>query len=383
MSARFDPKAGSWLFVVDAPRTNDGKRHQVFRRGFKTEADALAAERKFLKQFGDAELSSDGTVVAELGQWLEDRELDLAPTTLSNYRNALKYIAKHLGTTKLYDLEARDVNKMYKALLKNGNRNGGPLSRETVRHVHRMLMKALGDLGVAIDGIIQPSPEEREEYGRKGVWTAAQCQQFLTYVANDRHYLAWVIIVVCGMRRGEVAGLKWPRVNLEALSLRVSWQRVVVDGGVVEKEPKGKSKRSIALGAILGLLFRDHQSRQEKEMEAAGDLYHRLGYLFCKPDGTPYHPKYFTDKFRVLCRSAGVPVITLHDGRHTSATVGADHGVPRHAMQRRLGHAHQKTTDEIYTHVLPEAERRAALIMEDAVLAGTIAEWVTAELVAA
>jgi integrase len=380
VSVRFDSSAGTWLFVVDAPRGNDDKRHQVFRRGFKTEADAQRAEDKFRRQFGKTELAADGTVDAELAQWIDDRELDLAPTTLSNYRNAYKYVVKHVGKTMLYDLEPREVNKMYKALLKNGSRNGGPLSRDTVRHVHRMLMKFLKDRNIQLDGVIQPAPEEREEYGRKGVWTAAQCRQFLTYVANDRLFLAWVIIVVCGLRRGEVCGLKWSKVDIEKLSMRIVWQRVVVDGGVIEKEPKGKSKRTVALGAILGILFRDHQSRQNQEMQAAGDLYQRLGYLFCKEDGSPYHPKYFTDKFRAICVAAGVPIITLHDGRHTSATVGADHGVARHAMQRRLGHAHGKTTDQIYTHVLPEAERRAAEIMEEAILAGNVADWVTFEL---
>jgi integrase len=68
--------------------------------------------------------------------------------------------------------------------------------------------------------------------------------------------------------------------------------------------------------------------------------------------------------------ATGVPVIVLHDARHSSATVGADHGVPQHAMQRRLGHAQSRTTQEVYTHVLPDAERRAAQVMEEAVLRG-------------
>jgi integrase len=99
--------------------------------------------------------------------------------------------------------------------------------------------------------------------------------------------------------------------------------------------------------------------------------YRRGDYVFCKEDGTPYHPKFFTDRFRELCVATGVPVIVLHDARHSSATVGADRGVPQHAMQRRLGHAQASTTQEIYTHVLPEAERRAAEIMEEAVLGDT------------
>lgn len=103
-------------------------------------------------------------------------------------------------------------------------------------------------------------------------------------------------------------------------------------------------------------------------MAEVGVLYKQRGYVFCKEDGSPYHPKYLTDRFRALCIQAGVPVIALHDGRHSSATVGADNGIPQHAMQRRLGHAQSRTTQEWYTHVLPEAERAAAKIMEQTIL---------------
>jgi integrase len=154
----------------------------------------------------------------------------------------------------------------------------------------------------------------------------------------------------------------------------VHWQRAVasgeVPGGVIEKEPKGKSKRSIAVGVVLGTVLTEHSERQEKEIADAGVLYQNGGYVFCKQDGTPYHPKYFTDRFRTLCLQAAVPVIARHDGRHTSATVGADHGVAQHSMQRRMSHARGRMLQDVYMHVLPEAERRAAEIMEEAILGG-------------
>lgn len=373
MTVYYDDKRQSWYFVFDLPRGDDGKRRQHWRRGFQTDKLAQQAEEVARKQFGKVDLAANGTLAAELAAWLEERELDVATTTLSNYRNAImKYILPHLGARQVYDLDKKMINDLYRLLLKRGGRHGKPLSAETVRHVHRTLMKALKDLGVVIDGVRQPRPDDRESFGRKGVWTAAQCAQFFEYVAGDRLYAAWVLAVVCGMRRGEIAGLKWPKVNLEGGVIYVHWQRAVasgeIDGGVIEKEPKGKSKRSIAVGPALATVLSAHAERQRAEQSAAGELYHRGGYLFCKEDGKPYHPKYFTDRFRALCIKAGVPVIVLHDGRHTSATVGADAGVPRHAMQRRLGHARAKMTDEVYTHVLPEAERRAAQIMEEALL---------------
>ena len=310
-------------------------------------------------------------------QWLGERELDVAVTTLANYRNAItKYVIPFLGGRQLYTLDKRAIHDLYRHLISRGGRDGGPLSAETVQHVHRTLMKALKDLGISIEGVRQPRPTDREEKGRKGVWTARQCSSFLTGAVEDRLYAAWALAVICGMRRGELAGLKWSKVDLDAGVIHVHWQRAVasgeVAGGVIEKEPKGKSRRSIAIGPALVALLETHRQRQQAEAALAGVIYRRGGYVFCKEEGTPYHPKFFTDRFRDLCVATGVPVIVLHDARHSSATVGADHGVPQHAMQRRLGHAQSRTTQEVYTHVLPDAERRAAEIMEATILRRTV-----------
>jgi integrase len=330
-------------------------------------------EQTAKQQFGKVDLAADGSVAAELTQWLGERELHIAVTTLSNYRSAVaKYVIPFLGGRQLYTLDKRAIHDLYRHLMTRGGRNGNPLSAETVRHVHRTLMKALKDLGVRIDGVRQPRPTDREEKGRKGIWTARQCAAFLVGATDDRLYAAWALAVVCGMRRGELAVLNWSKVDLDSGVVHVHWQRAVasgvVDGGVVEKEPKGKSRRSVAIGPTLVALLQDHRDRLRVEEDLAGVVYRRGGYVFCKEDGNPYHPKFFTDRFRDLCVTADVPVIVLHDARHSSATVGADHGVPQHAMQRRLGHAQSRTTQEVYTHVLPDAERRAAEIMEEAIL---------------
>jgi integrase len=373
MAVRFDPKRQSWTFVIDLPSGPDGRPRQMFRRGSKTETLALREEKLAKQQFGRADLAADGTVAAELTQWLGERELDLAVTTLSNYRNAIaKYVIPFLGARQLYTLDKRAIHELYRHLLARGGRDRRPLSADTVRHVHRTLMKALKDLGVVVEGVRQPRATDRAERGRKGVWTAAQCGAFLAGAGSDRLYVAWALAVVCGMRRGELAGLKWSKVDLDNGVIHVHWQRAVasgeINGGVIEKEPKGKSRRSIAVRPTLVALLGEHRVRRAAEENHAGMVYRRHGYVFCREDGTPYHPKFFTDGFRELCVTTRVPVIVLHHARHSSATVGADHGVPQHAMQRRLGHAQSRTTQEVYTHVLPDAERRAAKIMEEAIL---------------
>jgi Arm DNA-binding domain len=77
MAVRFDPERQSWMFVIDLPAGPDGRRRQMFRRGFQTETPARSEERLAKQQFGRTDLAADGTVAAELTQWLGERERDV------------------------------------------------------------------------------------------------------------------------------------------------------------------------------------------------------------------------------------------------------------------------------------------------------------------
>ena len=126
-------------------------------------------------------------------------------------------------------------------------------------------------------------------------------------------------------------------------------------------------QRTIPLGSVAVTVLRAHRNRQDSEKTAAADIYEDGGYVFCREDGLPYYPRYLTQEWERCCRTAGVPIISLHDGRHTAATTGADAGVPQHVMKDLLGHADARTTDEWYTHVLDPSRRKAADLMEGAI----------------
>ncbi|MFI7601202.1 tyrosine-type recombinase/integrase [Actinoplanes sp. NPDC049681] len=356
-----------WFFVVDLPPGDDGKRRQYKRRGFPSKTAAEKAKAEARKAYGEASIGADGSVAAELTGWLSERELDIEETTLDNYRNLFRmYVIPHIGGRQLYNLDKRTVQDFYKKLLKEGGSGKKPLSPTTVRTVHRVLMKAFRDLGIELGSVRQPRPAEREDHGRKGVWTPKESKQFLTFHRDSRLYAAWALAVVAGTRRGEIAGLRWSKVDLEMGNVYIHSQRTICGNKVIEKSPKGKSRRPIAIGPAMVRVLREHKARQDEENAAAGLLYHDYGYVFPREDGEPYYPRYFTDRWEDACTAAGVPVIVLHDARHTSATAGADAGVPEHVMQKRLGHADARTTREIYTHVLPESERKAAELMDSA-----------------
>jgi len=109
----------------------------------------------------------------------------------------------------------------------------------------------------------EPRKADRESTGRKGVWTAAQAAR-LSFHADHRLYAAWVLAIVAGLRRGEPLGLKWDRVNLDGGLLAVHWQRTATTrNGAIEKAPKGKSKRTVAVGPLAVAALRAHRVRQE------------------------------------------------------------------------------------------------------------------------
>jgi hypothetical protein len=97
--------------------------------------------------------------------------------------------------------------------------------------------------------------------------------------------------------------------------------------GVGRGRPSGSHRPGLRAGLPLGsvavIVLRAHRERHDKETAAAAEIYE---------DGAPYYPRYLTQEWERCCRATGVPVISLHDGRHTAATSGADAGVSQYVM---------------------------------------------------
>ena len=79
-----------WFYIIDLPPGTDGRRRQQKRAGFPSQRAAEVAEVAAKDAFAGADLNADGTVAAELAGWLAERELDVEPTTLSNYRDIVR-----------------------------------------------------------------------------------------------------------------------------------------------------------------------------------------------------------------------------------------------------------------------------------------------------
>jgi integrase len=116
-------------------------------------------------------------------------------------------------------------------------------------------------------------------------------------------------------------------------------------------------------------MLRAHRKAQAAERLAFGAAYEDHGLAFCRENGTPIWPRTFSRAFEKHVRDAGLPLIRLHDLRHTWASLALAQGVHPKVVQERLGHASIAITLDVYSHVVPAmqqdaAERVAALFAE-------------------
>ncbi|HWH28587.1 MAG TPA: tyrosine-type recombinase/integrase [Mycobacteriales bacterium] len=362
---------GSWTYVADVPVDDGAPRRQVTKGGFKTKRDAEAALRAFLVDAdrGLVALPSRMTLGEYLTGWLDAVEPSLAPTAATNYRMLVRcYVQPHLGERRLTGLRPDHFLSAYRALLAGGGRNGRPLSATTVRTVHRILSKALSD--AVRDGVFTRNPAQRVPLPRRvrpelQVWTREQLAAFLPVAAEDRLQAAWLLALLCGLRRGELAGLRWTDLDLEQRLLRVSTQRTTdANWQVVVKEPKGTSRRTVDLGPMLVDALRHHRERAEVEASDVGSEYWASGRVFTREDGTPYHPDRLRELFQAVAKRAGVPVIRLHDARHSCATLALDAGLHPKVVQQLLGHSSWSVTMDLYSHRVERLQRSATAQLE-------------------
>ncbi len=188
-------------------------------------------------------------------------------------------------------------------------------------------------------------------------YTEAEVEKILTSITDDRLGHAWEL-ALSGLRRGEIAGLRWCDIDLENKMLSVANNRVDAAGKVHENDPKSAmSRRTLPLPDRLVAVLKTARARQSRERLAlgAGDW----SYVVCNEAGQPYHPQVLSRGWRAACRAAGVREIKLHAARHTCATLMHLQGVPVVVIAAWIGHKDASLTMKLYAHSQDDALKAA------------------------
>jgi integrase len=241
-----------------------------------------------------------------------------------------------------------------------------PVSERTVQDILKVLRAALSN--AVREELVSKNVAAlvRVTKPRKGhkvkPWSADEARRFLesARAVGDPLYAAYVLILVLGLRKGEVLGLTWERVDLDEAELLVEEQLQRVRRQLLRRETKTEaSEAPLPLPAICVAALTLRETQQETERRRHSERWADTGLVFTTRYGTPIEPRNFNRSFDYRIRRAGVRRITVHGTRKTCGTLLAALDVhPRVAMQI-LRHSRISVTMEIYTDATSEATRAA------------------------
>jgi integrase len=181
-------------------------------------------------------------------------------------------------------------------------------------------------------------------------WSADEAMAFLQAARPDPLYPAFVLLLLYGMRRGEVLGLRWQDVDLDAgkLCVRQQLQRIR-DTLQISSVKTGAGSRDLPIPSLVRAALLIRQERQAADRDAFGRAWQDTGLVCTTRSGRPVEPRNLDRSFRRICDHHKIRVIAVHRLRHTTASLLKKLHVPPRDAQMILGHAHISTTMQIYT----------------------------------
>lgn len=305
--------------------------------------------------------SGNTTVEGFLNTWIDTYCTELAETTQALYRMYLKvHIIPHIGHIKLKDLLPMHIKQLYNKLEKGGyeykDSKGNvkirpALSSHSVRKIHSTLNMAFKD--AVYNKLLYDNPcaavkpPEKTKYIPR-VYSEREIQQLLRIVEGTFDEVCIVLAGFCGLRRGEVFGLRPQDIDYKKNTITIVETKTKFDKWLI-KDPKSKnSQRTIKVKPFVINIIKRYLSTLQVVPERICDKY--------TPDSYSKH-------FKKLLDYNGLPHIRFHDLRHFAGSILAKYNVPRPAIKDFMGHADEQTTS-IYTHSLSDMADLTSEVME-------------------
>jgi integrase len=363
----------SWGYCIDAGRDDNGKRKQIFKTGFARKLDADIELARLVNDRNEGSLvRPDPRTFGEFSEaWLaEYAEISCAPKTAERYREMLAHVTRSIGPQTLSKVTTLQLQRVYNKLLKEGKKDGTPLSIKTVRNVHGAVHIAL-ETGVTW-GLLRVNPASRCKLPpapkREAVALDFAAARKLLECSSE-HWLAdfLAVDIACGARRGEMLALAWPDIDFEAGVLTISKSLEQTKAGLRLKETKGRNIRRVTLPQDAIDALQRVKAAQDEARQLCGPGYRAdLDLVFCHPDGNYIRPDTVTKAVRRIAERAGFTGVSLHTLRHSHGSELLNEGVPLPAVSKRLGHSNMYVTATVYAHALPSDESHAAAKWEAA-----------------
>ncbi|MGO8969012.1 MAG: tyrosine-type recombinase/integrase [Myxococcaceae bacterium] len=358
MKISWNPKKELFYACVNHGRRADGSRIRTWVYG-QTRQDVRAKLKEALTT--DKPKSEDKTTVADfIKTWLAGAKL--RPSTRERYECVLNnHFVPYVGDVQLRHVDYDLLNEWKR------QREGAGVSARNLHMAYvvakTMFQEAYFGGKVRVNPMARvKAPEYTAPDMDERMWTPEEAEQFLASVCreDDAYAATYVLAWHCGMRLGEILGLRWDRLDFDKKTIRVDAQINEVKGAHVRDqlttEPKTKKgKRVVGMTEmVLGLL------------KARRALVIGRGFEKVAPDSLVFQTRCndvpptkasFTAHWHRAQRKAGVPEVTFHTLRHLNASTLLMQGAKPLDVQRHLGHSNVRTTMGIYAHLLERQEK--------------------------
>src|ERR1700682_3811087 len=282
-----------------------------------------------------------------LGSVLPCARHGLKPSTLHGHRTSLTPVMVHLGDIAVQDLTKRHLDDLVTALRAGGDlspkgKTRKPWKPRTVNYMLSLVTAVLEDQmrqGHVIRNVAALVTRVPSDPKPSRTLTATEVRQLLDHVQGYRYAAAWHL-ALSGLRRGEIAALRWSDVDFQAGTLAISRNRLRFGDQIVEGTVKSKgSARNLPLPDTLAATLKAAKGHQAADKLSLGAAYEGSGYVLVDEAGRPLSPHALTSRWSRLLADAGVPPLRLHDAPHTWRTLKHLEGVASAVIAAWLGHA--------------------------------------------
>jgi integrase len=378
--AFFRKRGSTWEYRISYVDRRTGKQKEKSKGGFKTkkEAQIAAAEAELhIDYYGFSENGNE-TVEKFFRDWLEIyKKPNVKPITYTlQERNVRLNILPRWGNYRLKDITRNEYQKWINELRDH-------YSEGTVKRIHSIMSSALDD-AVHEFNILRVNPIQKikipkdiEKKETVSYFTKEELEKFLEtvkipvkgakYQASIQYYALFTLLARTGLRIGEALALTWEDIDLDAKTLTVNKTLVYpLNSNPYISTPKSKtSERTIRLDDTTVKLMKRHRINQ-KEVILRYKNYKpsEQNLVFHQQDGRWLRTNVVRDYFKVVCKRAGVPVLSPHALRHTHAVHLLEAGANIKYVSERLGHASVKITADTYLHVTKKIEDDALALYE-------------------
>jgi integrase len=369
-----------WAIILEQTDAATGQRKRKWHSFAGTKRQAqIECARLISAMKGGTYLEPDkATLAVFLDRWIDHIKSQVSPRSHERYEEiARKNIVPLLGGVILNKLRPAQIAAAYTTALTSGRRKGGGgLAPRTVHHIHRVLKQALGQAvrweilhRNPCDAVDPPKVERKPMH----TYDLHQTAMLIEAMRGRRLLVPALLAALCGLRRGEIAALRWRAVDLDAGAMSVAESVEQLKKRAIRLKPPKAGARTVSLPATIVQELRAHRIALAQEMLLLGKRLMAYDFVCLHADGSMMEPVWITQEWIRTKQKLNLPQIRFHDLRHAHATHMLASGVHPKIASERLGHSKIGITLDLYSHVMPGMQEGAAAQV-DAALQKAIAK---------